>query len=82
MGGWIKNISYTNPHNILITIDPIMIDEIEEEKDDLDGDISEAKLSSPLRRLRGGGIEVSYSVISSITEMCLPYPQIDEGFRT
>ena len=74
VGGWVKIIDRSNPRNIKITINPLIIDELEEKEDVHDMDMDDND-QSYFERLSDGGIVIDYSVICSMSELLLPYPQ-------
>ena len=54
LGGWVKKLDQSKPGDLKITIDPLVTDEIMNDEKESLSDWSEV-----VRRLRGGGVEVS-----------------------
>ena len=81
ISGWVKKIDKSNPRSPVITIDPVVIDELQEEKESNEMDIDAEDFALPVRRLLGGGIQVMYNRMGYIYETLLPYPQNEEQFR-
>jgi len=80
ISGWVKKIDKSDPRCPVITIDPVVLDELQEEKESNEMDIDSEDSDLPLRRLPGGGIEAKYSSMGYIFETLLPYPQSEEQF--
>ena len=75
LGGWVEKLDHTNRFDVKITINPLVIDELEE-KENLDMSMSEdEEKETVFRRLQSGGIEVHWICLSNVTEMVIPYPQ-------
>ena len=71
MGGWVEKLDHISRFDLKITINPLVIDELEE-KEDLGRSMSEdGELKTGFRRLQSGGIEVYWNFISPATEMVL-----------
>ena len=77
LGGFIQKLN----SNVVI-LDPVIIDELPEEKEHLEMEASDLDydMEEPIRRLPSGGIEVSLASIDNIYGILLPYPQKVEQY--
>lgn len=78
LGGWIKKLDYSSyPGRLLITLDPLVIGEMDEQGTiDMEMENSEGDVESPYERLLGGGIKVFFDIISGVFETIIPHPQV------
>ena len=82
LGGWVEKLDHSNPFDLKITINPLVINEMEE-KEEIDMSTSEdEEVGWGFRRLQSGGIEVDWNNISHVSEMVLPFPQKLPKFHT
>ena len=62
-----KNIDRSDDKDQKIIIDPVIVDELlDEQKEVLDINIDDFEESEPVRRLRGGGVEIRRNNINII----------------
>ena len=75
LGGWVEKLDHISRFDLKITINPLVIDELEE-KEDLDMSmIEDGELKTGFSRLQSGGIEVYWNCMSAATEIVIPCPQ-------